>query len=330
MFSAATWLTHRIHFDRDYARTEGHPELVVHGPLQGAYLAGLLSDVAGQHGGQLAAPLVPASPVRVLRRAAHRSGHADLGDRAGRRVRGRAGGEHPQWRGRPGDVRAGTPPAARPPSADRPVRERRDRDVICSQGIGETCTRRSGRSMPDLARSRPGLAGRAAACPPPDWTPPSRSAACLFTEDLIAIALRLPYCPPGADGVPRGPISLPGSRHKPAHLGDGGGRKNGCRCGSLQWRGSLPLPVAVRTAARVGECARVARDAGGLWDTNPIHKPERWGLDLRVTHCASSTPVSISGLFPPTGALGQLAGSPMRDKYQEVTAVAKVSRRDRQ
>lgn len=54
MFSAATWLTHRIHFDRDYARTEGHPELVVHGPLQGAYLAGLLSDVAGQHGGQLA------------------------------------------------------------------------------------------------------------------------------------------------------------------------------------------------------------------------------------------------------------------------------------
>jgi hydroxyacyl-ACP dehydratase HTD2-like protein with hotdog domain len=54
MFSAATWLTHRIHFDRDYARTEGHPDLVIHGPLQGAYLAELLSAVADQHGGQLA------------------------------------------------------------------------------------------------------------------------------------------------------------------------------------------------------------------------------------------------------------------------------------
>lgn len=54
MFSAATWLTHRIHFDRDYARTEGHPDLVVHGPLQGAYLAGLLADVADRCGGQLA------------------------------------------------------------------------------------------------------------------------------------------------------------------------------------------------------------------------------------------------------------------------------------
>jgi acyl dehydratase len=54
MFSAATWLTHRIHFDRHYARTEGHPDLVVHGPLQGAYLAGLLSDLAGRHGGELA------------------------------------------------------------------------------------------------------------------------------------------------------------------------------------------------------------------------------------------------------------------------------------
>jgi hydroxyacyl-ACP dehydratase HTD2-like protein with hotdog domain len=54
MFSAATWLTHRIHFDRDYARAEGHPDLVVHGPLQGAYLAQLLSELADQHGGVLA------------------------------------------------------------------------------------------------------------------------------------------------------------------------------------------------------------------------------------------------------------------------------------
>ena len=54
MFSAATWLTHRIHFDRDYARAEGHPDLVIHGPLQGAYLAELLSGIADDHGGQLA------------------------------------------------------------------------------------------------------------------------------------------------------------------------------------------------------------------------------------------------------------------------------------
>jgi acyl dehydratase len=54
MFSAVTWLTHRIHFDRDYARTEGFDDLVVHGPLQGAYLAELLSGRAAAHGGSLA------------------------------------------------------------------------------------------------------------------------------------------------------------------------------------------------------------------------------------------------------------------------------------
>jgi hydroxyacyl-ACP dehydratase HTD2-like protein with hotdog domain len=53
MFSAATWLTHRIHFDRAYARSEGFPDLVVHGPLQGAYLAELLSSAARRHGGRL-------------------------------------------------------------------------------------------------------------------------------------------------------------------------------------------------------------------------------------------------------------------------------------
>ncbi|MCW5752670.1 MAG: MaoC family dehydratase N-terminal domain-containing protein [Alphaproteobacteria bacterium] len=33
-FSALTFNGHRIHYDRDHARTEGHPDLVVHGPLQ--------------------------------------------------------------------------------------------------------------------------------------------------------------------------------------------------------------------------------------------------------------------------------------------------------
>jgi hydroxyacyl-ACP dehydratase HTD2-like protein with hotdog domain len=53
MFCAATWLTHRIHFDRDYARSEGYRDLVVPGPLQNALLGQLLADFAGAHGGTL-------------------------------------------------------------------------------------------------------------------------------------------------------------------------------------------------------------------------------------------------------------------------------------
>ena len=33
-FSALTYNAHRIHYDRDYAMSEGHPDLLVHGPLQ--------------------------------------------------------------------------------------------------------------------------------------------------------------------------------------------------------------------------------------------------------------------------------------------------------
>jgi 3-methylfumaryl-CoA hydratase len=33
-FSALTYNAHRIHYDRDYARAEGYPGLLVHGPLQ--------------------------------------------------------------------------------------------------------------------------------------------------------------------------------------------------------------------------------------------------------------------------------------------------------
>jgi 3-methylfumaryl-CoA hydratase len=39
-FSALTYNAHRIHYDRDYARTqEGYPGLVVHGPLQALAMA---------------------------------------------------------------------------------------------------------------------------------------------------------------------------------------------------------------------------------------------------------------------------------------------------
>jgi 3-methylfumaryl-CoA hydratase len=41
-FSALTYNGHRIHYDRDYARTEeGYPGLVVHGPLQATVMAEL-------------------------------------------------------------------------------------------------------------------------------------------------------------------------------------------------------------------------------------------------------------------------------------------------
>lgn len=39
MFSAASWLIHRIHYDRPFTTEhDGHPDLLVHGPLQGVYL----------------------------------------------------------------------------------------------------------------------------------------------------------------------------------------------------------------------------------------------------------------------------------------------------
>jgi 3-methylfumaryl-CoA hydratase len=40
-FSALTYNAHRIHYDRDYARAEGYPDLVVHGPLQALLMAEL-------------------------------------------------------------------------------------------------------------------------------------------------------------------------------------------------------------------------------------------------------------------------------------------------
>ena len=46
-FSALTYNSHRIHYDRDYARdVEGYPGLVVHGPLQALLMAELARRVA--------------------------------------------------------------------------------------------------------------------------------------------------------------------------------------------------------------------------------------------------------------------------------------------
>ena len=51
MFSASAWLLHRIHYDEPFTiEHEGHPGLLIHGPLQGVYLAqaaeAYLADVA--------------------------------------------------------------------------------------------------------------------------------------------------------------------------------------------------------------------------------------------------------------------------------------------
>lgn len=53
MFCASTWNTHRIHYDREFARAEGYRDLVVPGPLQAARLAQMLADFATSRGGRL-------------------------------------------------------------------------------------------------------------------------------------------------------------------------------------------------------------------------------------------------------------------------------------
>ncbi len=50
LYSAASFNPHRIHYDRDYAALEGHPDLLVHGPLQGSWLTQFLTDWIGPKG----------------------------------------------------------------------------------------------------------------------------------------------------------------------------------------------------------------------------------------------------------------------------------------
>src|SRR4029077_1843681 len=57
-FSALTYNAHRIHYDRDYARAEGYPGLVVHGPLQALLMAELARRPgASEYAYRLVAPL---------------------------------------------------------------------------------------------------------------------------------------------------------------------------------------------------------------------------------------------------------------------------------
>jgi acyl dehydratase len=50
MYSAISWNLHRIHYDQDQAMSEGHPTVLVHGPLQGAFLGQYLTDWSAPEG----------------------------------------------------------------------------------------------------------------------------------------------------------------------------------------------------------------------------------------------------------------------------------------
>lgn len=49
-FSAVTWNAHRIHYDRDYARSENHPDILVQATMHGGFLLQMLASFAGPRG----------------------------------------------------------------------------------------------------------------------------------------------------------------------------------------------------------------------------------------------------------------------------------------
>ena len=50
MFSASAWLLHRIHYDTPFTiEHQGHPGLLIHGPLQGVYLVQTAESWLGDH-----------------------------------------------------------------------------------------------------------------------------------------------------------------------------------------------------------------------------------------------------------------------------------------
>lgn len=51
MYNAAIWNPHRIHYDQPYTTgEEGHPGIVIDGPLQGDYLTQLILEWVGDEG----------------------------------------------------------------------------------------------------------------------------------------------------------------------------------------------------------------------------------------------------------------------------------------
>jgi hydroxyacyl-ACP dehydratase HTD2-like protein with hotdog domain len=50
LYSAVTWNPQRIHFDKEYTLTEGYKDVIVHGPLRGAFLTQMLTRWIGEAG----------------------------------------------------------------------------------------------------------------------------------------------------------------------------------------------------------------------------------------------------------------------------------------
>jgi hydroxyacyl-ACP dehydratase HTD2-like protein with hotdog domain len=49
-FSAITWNAHRIHYDKDYALTEGYPDILVQAHLHGSFFSQMVVDWLGDEG----------------------------------------------------------------------------------------------------------------------------------------------------------------------------------------------------------------------------------------------------------------------------------------
>lgn len=49
-YCAVTWNSHRIHYDRDYAESEGYPNVLVQSHLHGAFFTSLCTSWLGEHG----------------------------------------------------------------------------------------------------------------------------------------------------------------------------------------------------------------------------------------------------------------------------------------
>jgi 3-methylfumaryl-CoA hydratase len=91
-FSALTYNSHRIHYDRDYARqVEGYPGLVVHGPLQALLMAELARRVISlpvscEYSYRLVAPLFEGQGLIVSAAASADMTRMTTRDAAGRQT----------------------------------------------------------------------------------------------------------------------------------------------------------------------------------------------------------------------------------------------------
>ena len=82
LYSAALGTAHRIHYDRDFARNvDGLPDILVHGPLQSAYLSEFCCAWASSVGGRLTSlEYRHVAAVAVGRTLICRGEVADIGD----------------------------------------------------------------------------------------------------------------------------------------------------------------------------------------------------------------------------------------------------------